>query len=221
MYSNQISQTSFNGGFKLKNLSPETRAEIPNIIKKGRQIFNDFGKEGDVFIVTRSEADKKVSKFISENKIDFEYYPSITTKSGLDDERPSELARLLASLEEPPITTMAKMKRFFKKVSRQNYIETKSSEYTNKILSALCINKNLPINMKKGAIVAVDKEFQRTIYISPPSKLNIHYVKVQPDSVNKSAERFAIDSEGNILTRFDSPDAMKIFNERFNRLLLK
>lgn len=212
---------SFNGGFRLKNIPVEARAELPNVIKKGRQIFDNFEKQGDTFLVVRDEANAKVAKFIREKNLDFEFYPSVNTKCGLDDEKPWLLRRLLTTLNETPITTMSQLKKSFNKQKRTQYIESKCPEYTNKILKSLRINNENPQQIIKGSIVVTDKEFARKVYISPPSKLNIHYVKVKPDSLNLSSERYAIDSNGNILARFESPDAIKIFNERYNKLVIK
>ena len=70
-------------------------------------------------------------------------------------------------------------------------------------------------------MVITDSEYGRDIIISPPSKLNIHYVKVVPKSVDKIVERYAIDSDGNILSRYQSPDGIMKFNKNFNALLVK
>lgn len=217
----KTSQTNFQGGFRLMNLSPEVKNEVPNILKKHRQIFDNFERQNDVFITVRDEANYKVAKFIKEHKIDFEFYPTINTQSGLDNERPWELTNLIAITNYSPIKTLNQYRKFEAKVKRENYIENNSPIYINNILKALCIDNKHQITNKKGAMVITDSEYGRDIIISPPSKLNIHYVKVVPKSVDKIVERYAIDSDGNILSRYQSPDGIMKFNKNFNALLVK
>ena len=221
MQINNVSNTNFQGGFRLINVSPKVKNELPNVIKKHRQIFDNFEKQGDVFITVRDEANKKIIKFIKDNKIDFEFYPTINTKSGLDNEKPSELTNLIEQIKDVPIKTMTQFRKYTDAMHRKHYIKKHAPEYTDKILKALCIDNKHPVKEVKGAIIVSDKEFNREILISPPSKYNIHYVKVVPKGVDGMVERYAIDTDGNILSRYQSPNGMKMFNNKFNSLLIK
>ena len=95
MQINNTSNTNFKGTFILNPKNQQTREAIPEIVKKGRQIFYNIKRHGDAVIVTQDKFDKRVSNFIENNKINFEYYPELSTKSGLDDQKPLKLTQLL------------------------------------------------------------------------------------------------------------------------------
>ena len=59
---------NFKGTFVLNPQNVQVRKVIPDIIKKGRQIFYDIKNEGDVVIVTKDKYDKRVRDFIEEKK---------------------------------------------------------------------------------------------------------------------------------------------------------
>ena len=62
------SQVSFKGAFVLKPQNAQVKEAVPNIIKKGKQIFYNIKNEGDVVIVTKDKYDKRVRDFIEEKK---------------------------------------------------------------------------------------------------------------------------------------------------------
>ena len=134
---------------------------------------------------------------------------------------PEEVSKFLSKTKEVPITTRSQLRKYFSKQNYSKMIEAKSPIYVDNILNALCVENKYTIRNVKGVSVINDVEFQRKILISPPSKLNIHYVKVEPKGIDKKVERYAIDSDGNVLTTFQTPEAMKIFNSRFNALMVK
>ena len=92
---NKITNQNFKGAFILKPRTQQIRESIPNIIKKGRQIFHDIQNKGDVVLVTRDNYDRKVVNYIEQEGIDFIYYPQISTMSGLDDQEPLKLKKML------------------------------------------------------------------------------------------------------------------------------
>jgi len=216
------SKQNFTGGFRFRDIPEGPRTKIQTLIKsRGKQIFNDFEKPNDVFLVVRDDYDRAVLKFIKENNLKLEYYPQINTKSKLDSEAPDGLSNLLKENKFKPITSITQFKKHVNNRNRAAFIENKSSEYIDNVLSSLCIDNKHPIHTHRGAKVVVDNEFNRKIYISAPSKNNILYVKEQPDSTNQSAQRYAMDFNGNILASYKTPDGIKKFDEKFNSLLLK
>ena len=213
---------SFSGGFRFHNVSSEMKTQISELItKRGKQVFLDFEKQGDVFLVTRDKLDGVVAGFITKNKLPFEYYPQISTKSGLDSQCPEILSELLKINNFAPIKTVTQLKKVVHNKNKAQYIENKSSQYIENILKSLCVDNKHPIHTKKGVKIVVDNEFDRKILISPPSKYNIHYVVVQPNSPNKAMERYAIASDGIMLQAYKTPDSIKNFHKQFNSLLLK
>lgn len=95
METKNISNANFRGAFLLKPQTPQVREAIPDIVKKGRQIFRDIKSDGDVVLVTKDKFDSRIGKFIETEGLQFEYYPEISTKSGLDDQKPLGLKNLL------------------------------------------------------------------------------------------------------------------------------
>ena len=171
--------------------------------------------------MVRDEYNSKVINFIKKHKIDFEFYPTISTKSGMDTDFPEKLSELLSSIKEPPVKTLTQCKKFDVRKKREKYIEDKSPEYINNILTKLCIDNKHPIKNHKGAMVISDQEFNRTIMIAPPSKLKTYYVKVSPNGIDGMSERYAMDEKGNILAKFVTPDEMMLFNKKFKEQLIK
>ena len=221
MQINNYSNTNFQGGFRFPEIPTTAKNNLAEFITTKKQIFNNFEREGDLFLVTREKTNHKVAEFIRKHKLKFEFYPTINTKNGLDTEKPEGLSALISTVKEKPITTLNQLSKALRKQNRTHSVNSKRAQFTDNVLRALCIDNKHPVQTIKGATIISDKEFNRKIYISPPSKLNIHYVKVESMLADKSAERYAIDSDGNILTKFQTPDAIKIFNQRFNKLLIK
>lgn len=214
---------TFSGAFRIRKPSEQTATELSNLIhKRGKQVFENFENTSDMFLVVRDKYDRVVTKYLKEHNLPLEYYPQINTSSGLDTEEPERLSKLLKNKKfNTPLTTMTQIKKHINNLNRNKYIETQSPAYIDKILKSLCIDNKHEIKTVRGAKIVIDKEFDRKIFISPPTKNNIHYVKVQPNSQDKNIDRYAVDSQGNILQSYKTPDAMMKFTERFNSLLLK
>ena len=104
---NNISNNNFKGTFVLQPKTQQMRAAIPDIIKKGRQIFYNIKSEGDVVIVTKDKYDKKVKEFIARDNVPFAYYPEINTSSGLDSEVPSGLRALMRQKNDCVIRSLS------------------------------------------------------------------------------------------------------------------
>lgn len=110
---NNISTNNFKGAFVLHPQNQQVREAIPDIVKKGRQIFHNIKSEGDVVIVTKDKYDKKVKEFIEREKAAFAYYPEINTSSGLDDQIPSELRKLMLKKDNCVINSLSLLNKIF------------------------------------------------------------------------------------------------------------
>lgn len=216
------SRQSFSGAFRVRKPSEKTVTELSGLIRgKGKQIFENFENTSDMFIVVRDEHDRIVTKYLKDNKLPLEYYPEINTKSGLDSQEPERLSKLLKNKEiNTPLTTITQIKKYINNTNRSNFIKKESPIYIDNILKSLCIDNKHEIKTVRGAQIIIDTEFDRKVFISPPSKNNILYVKVQPNSANKNVERYAIDRQGHILQSYKTPEGIKKFTKKFNSLLL-
>lgn len=215
---NSKNNVSFNGCFRFKNMSQEAQTKLPNLIKKGKIIHNNFQKTGDVVLIVRDKQDDKVLNFIKDNRLNFEFYSKISTELMPTTEK--KLLSIMNEIKQAPINTIKAAKEAINERNVKR-IQEKSPKHITNILKSLCIENKNPIEKYKGGHQIFDKEFSRTIYISQPSKLNMYYVKVKPISENQKTNRYMIDESGNILATFNTPDAMHLFEKRFSGLLTK
>ena len=218
---NKTYTVNFTGGYRFRNMPLEAKSKLPEISNKWKQVFYDFENIGDVFLVTRDKLDTKVFKFIKENKLNFEYYPQITTKSGLDTEEPQKLSQLINNLNVKPITTLSQLSNSIHKQIASKKVEENALEYSDKILKTLHIDtRNLEQKIANGIVILNDKEFERKIHISRPKK-GIHYVLIEPYSPTISSSRYAIDINGNFIESFNTPDKIKEFYKILRKSLIK
>lgn len=210
---------NFNGGFRLKGLTPELKELTVTSIPKHRQIFENFEKQNDMFILCRDISDYGVNKFARANNIELEYYPQINTKSGFDSEEPDILSKKLKRLM--PVVSKTQINKIIAEKIRMHKVKKFADYSINNILSALCMEvEGKEISMVKGAHVIKDKEFARKVIISPLSNAKVHYVSVIPDSANEEIKRYAFDTRGNIVSTYQTPDGIKTFNKAFNETLI-
>ena len=95
---NNTSSLRFSGAFRFKPNEIKAKTEIPQLFTQRKQVFNDILEKGDEVIVLKDSRnyDKRVLEYAKENNVSgLEYYPDITTKSGLDTEQPEGLLALI------------------------------------------------------------------------------------------------------------------------------
>lgn len=217
MKTNNISNTGFKGAFILRPQSAPTREAIPNIIKKGRQLFYNIKKEGDVVIVTKNKYDSKIRDFIENEKIQFTYYPEISTKSGLDDQEPSKLKRLLNINNNCVIKSLPLLNKFLD--NKPHLCE--QSKYIHETLNTLRLNvEDAKIEIDdKGIFTIRDDAHKRTLK-STGFRSGMTYVFVRPDSVTQSIQRFLIGKNGKeVIKKFETPNEMLAFNRAFRKAI--
>lgn len=214
------SNLNFNGGFRFRNMPLEAKNKLPDLSKKGKQIFYDFENKDDVFLVVKDEINYKVANFIKENKLEFEFYPQINTKCGLDSEKPEGLQSLLNKLSPKPLTTKTQLAKNITKQKLLNRVSVNSPIYVPNILKGLLIDTGLNINLIKGVAILDNKEFERKIYISRPLKSERYLVLIEPYSSAKPSERLLVDKNGKILKKYSSPDEIHKFYSDFKKVSL-
>lgn len=211
---------NFNGGFRFRNMPLETKNKLPDLSKKGKQIFYDFENKGDVFLVVKDEINYKVANFIKENKLEFEFYPQINTKCGLDNEKPEGLQALLNKSEIKPLNTKTQLAKNITKQKLLNKVTINSPIYVPNILKGLLVDSNLNIKLKNGVTILDNKEFERKIYISRPLKADRYLVLIEPYSSAKPSERLLVNENGKILKKYSSPDEIHKFYTDFKKTSL-
>ena len=210
--------TNFKGTFIINTQNQAVKKAIPDIVKKGRQIFYNIKNDGDIVIVTQDKYDKRVNDFINTNRVKFEYYPEISTKSGLDDQVPSKLKKLLGIKNNCVITDHKMLDKFF---ASGNIHLSKQSEFLQEALNTLRLNiEKLKIEIdNKGIFVIRDEAKQRTIK-ALGFRGGAAYMAVIPDSYNQETKRFLVGKNGKeIIREYDTPKEILGFNKTFNKIL--
>lgn len=214
----QISQTSnqsFEGAFRIKPNEIKAKTEIPQLLNRGRQIFSDVLESGDKFIVVRDQYDKRIGRYIRENRVrGVEYYPEINTKCGLDDQEPEGLLKLAKNKGVRIITDINKIY----KASMASKKLTKAEEQVDKIANALRLNiENPQIISTKASTIVKDKLKGRTIEIIMQNR-GTTYVHVKPDRPYEESIKCIIDGQGKVVKKFETPEEIMKFLKQFRKL---
>ena len=219
--SNSINNTNFTGTFRIKPQELKAKKEIPELFTQGRQIFHDVLEKGDEVIVLRDKYDKRVGKYIQENNIkELEYYPTINTKSGLDNEEPE---KLIALMKEKAVEIKTGLEDIYARIGAQKK-ETKPrtvDKALNIITQSLRLNIENPIvKTTKQSTIVRDAEKQRTIEIIAPNNAT-SYVYVKPDSLNEDSIKCILNGKGQITKTFTTPNEISKFMRLFRELKSK
>lgn len=218
---NNQTNINFNGAFKIKPSELKAQTEIPALFTQGMQKFTNIQEKGDMFIVVRDNYDKRIGKYLSENPVKgVEYYPTINTKLGLDDEKPEGL---LALLKEKSLDVKTELDDIFEAISKQKRaprkpkLRTAQNELT-KISNILRLNiENPEIVTSKNVTRIRDSHKNRTIELISPNNATT-YVYVRPDSLNEDSIKCIIDGKGNIAKIATTPNDIHKFMKTFSKL---
>ena len=171
-------------------------------------------------IVLRDNYDKRVGQYIQENyPIEIEYYPEINTKSGLDDEKPEELKKLI---KDKSTTVKRGLKNILAAISEQKVIKKpkkyRATKEVEKIANALRLNiENPQIASDKSLTHIRDEQKKRTIEIIATNPAT-SYVYVKPDSLDSDSIKCIINGKGQIVKTFETPNDICKFNKIFKNL---
>lgn len=219
--SNNQTNLNFNGAFKIKPSELKAQTEIPALFTQGMQKFTNIEEKGDMFIVVRDNYDKRIGNYLSENHVNgVKYYPTINTKSGLDDEKPEGL---LALLKDKSIEVKTELDDIFEAISKQKRAPRKAKLRTvqnelEKISNVLRLNiENPEIITNKNFTRIRDSHKNRTIELISPNNATT-YVYVKPDSLNEDSIKCILDGNGNITKIATTPNDIHKFMKTFSKL---
>ena len=207
-------KTSFQGTFVVHPKSKEVKDAIPTLLKKGRQIFYDIKKEGDVAIVTQDKYDKRIFQFVKDKGLIFSYYPEISTKSGLDTEKPEILRALIKKQRNCIVFDPKPLEKFM--ANNKNHLKNQI-EYITEAINSLRLNvENFRIKLDEtGKFIIRDDAKQRTIK-STGFNNGMGYFYIRPDSLWADTHRFLIGANGKqIIKEYSSPEELRAFNKAF------
>ena len=231
MQVNSSTNTSFQGGFRFRNMKPSAKIELPQIFKRGKQIFYDFEQKGDVFLLTRPEKDYDVAKFIRKHRLNFEYYPELSTKTReLDAEIHEPLTEMLNELKPEKITDFQDMMLTIKnKLRAENLaklglkpgLTPARIEEDSRILASVGINMPQAKHSIKEGLHMITNPNGGKAFVSAPSKNGFRYVMYQPKSLEEEVRRYAVASDGMVIAEFRTPTEIAQFKRNVEATLIK
>ena len=215
---NTTNHPAFKGTFRIKVNEINAKKEIPKLFTQGRQIFHDILEKGDEVIVVRDKYDKRIGQYIQENNIkNIEYFPEINTKSGLDDQKPEDLIKLIKKKITRIITDLDEMLFVISKQRKKNRGFNVNKE-VEKISNSLRLYiENPQITSTEYSTIIRDKEKKRTIEVIMKNQGN-SYVYLGPDAIYGDSVRCIIDGKGQIMKLFETPDEIHKFMKKFKKL---
>ena len=215
---NNTSNTNFKGTFILNPQNLKTKEAIPNIVKQGRQLFYNIKHPGDVVLVTKDKYDRRVSDFIGSKKLTFEYYPEISTKSGLDSQKPFGLTKLLCLHDSCVVKNLKLLKRF---LSGNPPHLNKQSEYLSDTLKTLRLNiNNHKIEVNNKGIFTIRDDAQKRTIKSTGFKDGMTYVYIRPDAPWGDSKRFLVGQNGKkIVKEYQTPREIMEFDRAFKKII--
>ena len=135
----------------------------------------------------------------------------------------SGISKLLKDTRPTPITTLTQLKKAISGRKNDGKTLLASDKDIEKIFETLELelDKVKTTVSPNGCKIVKDLETGEKIWISPASKNNIHYVLIEPKSLEQNVERYAISKDGQILAEYKSINGIKQFKENFNSTLIK
>ncbi len=216
---NNNNNTNFTGTFILQPKNLQTKEAIPNIITKGRQIFHNIKYYGDVTIVTKDKYDYKVRDFIKSSNTKFEYYPEISTKSGLDNQKPFGLQQLLFVKNNCTIDNIKTLDIFLKKHTPLS----KQIEYLHNALETLRLNIELPeIKIDKNNLFVIRDEAKKRTIKATGFDSGDSFIHIIPDSKIEESKKYRVIKNGKCVEKeYKTPDEIIYFLKMFKKSMDK
>ena len=218
-----INNTNFKGAFFIntKNMSPKMKSMLMGAVGEHKKIvFNDFGnKEGYNLYILKNSKDYNFANFIEENKIRFKYMPEVDTKLQFEPSRPEDVVEYLKNNPQNVITKISDLIEYVNK-NRFTNRERKDSHISNlkKLLNSLHINiEGTAAKDARGVTKIVDNANHKLVLISPFSKNDVRYLLYE--NPHEKTLHYAIDKEGNIIAKYNTPDGIIKFKEAFKNAI--
>lgn len=197
---------NFTGAFWVKNPPTAAKKQLEILSGKHKQIFENFDNTSNMFYVVRNGKDKGIAQFITENNLDFIFFPHINTKSGLDPLYPENAVKMIQKRQHFVTKPNVLLKMFKLLPERPNF-----DMNIDGIAHALKINeKDLSISTKNGVTYAFTKDNKHIFKSTPTNKYGENYVYLNK---GKYSERYLVHGDTVV---FKYPGNAKYFDENFD-----
>lgn len=210
---------SFGGTFVInyKKSIPGMREGFEKAIGNHRRIiFDGFnGKKDTVLYVLRNCKDYDAATFLKTNNKRFKYMPDVDTKAQFET---LEEAEKYISDNNP--TVISKIKDLMSYVA-ENRIKQRANyrrpinEY---IFKRFGITSDEVTRSKdsRGIVLYSDKKTGKArVQISPFNENGTYFVRVKDSTYPYDISRYAVDKDGNFLHKFETPEEINTFKEKF------
>ncbi len=221
---NNVSSTNFRGAFILNfsKFGPEMREGFEKTVGgNGRIIMENFGRKDNILYVLKNSKDYNAANYIKANGMRFKYMPEIDTKLRFDSYHPEGAEEYIAKNKPRVITKTRELMDFIAGNRTKNKaVKNSHKNIYDKICEKLMINvQGTKQKDSRGVMTIKDKTADGLVKISPQSKYGISYVYVKPSNKYDPIMRYAVDTEGNKLAVFQTPEGIKKFSENFNKAI--
>ena len=180
---------NFKGTFLVKPTS--VRAKVALIERAGERckILEHLSRKGDLFVV-KHENDKEMAKYIYANNMPFEYYPTLSIRSGFSSRQYGEARKILLDHSAEVIYSRRALDEHFGG-SLKNEVE---KAVVNDALKAVKLDPNMRgIKLSDGSYKIVKgKNKQPVGYISPRSLTGRHYVYIKSTSPDEDPKMYSV-----------------------------
>ncbi len=161
--------------------------------------------------VNHSCYDERISKFLNDNFITFEYFPRIK----LSDKLTNDVVNYLIKRDIEQNNVIKNSFVLKSEILKGNISRSKILlKHLDSIFKTLRLNVEKPKMeiMKNGLPKIRDDAKERTIYFST-NYTSKYYVFVKPDSKNQPASRYLLYNNGSVLVKeYNTPEEIKNFN---------
>lgn len=208
---------NFKGAFLVKRPTPKLKDSIISVIKnKPQQVFDNITGKGDMLFVVRNSLDKDIAQVLRMTpNVKFKYYPTLSTKSGFDTQKPEEAKNILRAAANTAITTKNKLieavrkplnlaktsiritqEKNLKLMQKETFLDFSDSKYQKNIdvQTGVCTIKTYTKDIITG-----NKKKHTLLTITPPGKFGICYAKYVPVSLEEPTRRIAIKNGTKVL----------------------
>ena len=201
---------NFKGAFLLYQPKDSVKNKLARVLlKRKKQVFNNFSPDGDVLYITRKGTDKIVAEALTHSKTKFKYYPELSTKSGFDDRQPDKAREILNGYKDNIITTVAELKSMFKFGKPVFNFSTRKKDNTlEKCLQTLNMDlKDYDVKRLNGFSEIYTKGTDKKLVasISEPGQYGFRYVRIEPKTSKDEVERYAVRA-GEKFSYINNPD---------------
>ena len=214
---------TFGGAFVInyKKSIPGMREGFEHAIgKHKRLIFEGYnGKKDTVLYVLKNSKDYDAANFLKRNNKRFKYMPDVDTKLRFEY---LEDAEKYISENKPVVISKIKDLMNFVTENRLKQRANYRRPINEYIFKKLGITNDEVVRTKdsRGVVLYLDKNTDKPrVQLSPYNENGTTFVRVKDSTFPYEVSRYAVDRDGNFLHKFETPEDINTFNDKFKKAI--